>query len=253
VRWKEIKLRCCLPLSLIAVTRSLAGDDRILAFPARRRLSKKFFDSNLAHETGLDSGSAGIENEEFAGVREFRSGDNPRLIHWKTSARLPDQLFLRQFEPQTDQHVTVILDTALPASALPESFAALEHNICFVQSLVESLLGLGKTVTFYSLVPDPVRIELSDRSSPAFMAFKRTLALLEPNPALSTTELLRHARAHPRACCVLVSLSEGKEWQAMPGAKFTVVSPDEVPGLMLAGDAAPDVAIALTQDDDVRH
>ncbi len=50
---------------------------------------------------------------EFHGVREFRSGDNPRWIHWKTSARRR-ALLVREFEREVERRVLVVLDAAGP-------------------------------------------------------------------------------------------------------------------------------------------
>jgi uncharacterized protein (DUF58 family) len=51
---------------------------------------------------------------EFHGLRSYRSGDSPRLIHWRTSARR-GELMVREFEDEPSDNLLVIVDPTLPA------------------------------------------------------------------------------------------------------------------------------------------
>lgn len=46
---------------------------------------------------------------EFSGLREYRRGDNPRHIHWPSSARL-NELIVREYEPLASACLTLVLD-----------------------------------------------------------------------------------------------------------------------------------------------
>jgi uncharacterized protein (DUF58 family) len=47
------------------------------------------------------------------GVREYRPGDSPRRLHWKATARAPDQaLQVKLFEPTTSQRLHVLLNVS---------------------------------------------------------------------------------------------------------------------------------------------
>ncbi|UCV08597.1 DUF58 domain-containing protein [Dechloromonas denitrificans] len=61
---------------------------------------------------------------EFSGLREYRRGDNPRHIHWPTTARL-NELMVREYEPLASACLSIVLDQA-----------------------AESNVGLGKESTF---------------------------------------------------------------------------------------------------------
>jgi uncharacterized protein (DUF58 family) len=50
---------------------------------------------------------------EFHGLRGYRGGDSPRLIHWRTSARR-GELMVREFEDVPGDHLLVVLDPTLP-------------------------------------------------------------------------------------------------------------------------------------------
>lgn len=53
---------------------------------------------------------------EFHGLREFRSGDSPRWIHWRTTARVGD-LMVREFEEPPYENLILVLEPWLPVSA----------------------------------------------------------------------------------------------------------------------------------------
>lgn len=61
---------------------------------------------------------------EFSGLREYRRGDNPRHIHWPTTARL-NELMVREYEPLASACIYLLLDQA-----------------------AESNLGVGRESTF---------------------------------------------------------------------------------------------------------
>jgi len=60
------------------------------------------------------------DGEDVHGLRDYVDGDDPRLVHWPTSARL-DQLVVRQFERPRAGRTVVALDTS---SGVGPSFEA---------------------------------------------------------------------------------------------------------------------------------
>src|SRR5204863_4021232 len=69
---------------------------------------------------------------EFHGLRAFRSGDSPRWIHWRTSARC-GELMVREFEDVPSDNLILVVDPSLPEkrgrdtlhSGVPSPFFAL--------------------------------------------------------------------------------------------------------------------------------
>ena len=51
---------------------------------------------------------------EFHGLRAYRGGDSPRLIHWRTSARY-GELMVREFEDEPSDNLLLVFDPALPS------------------------------------------------------------------------------------------------------------------------------------------
>ena len=52
---------------------------------------------------------------EFSGLREYRRGDNPRHVHWPTTARL-NELMVREYEPLASACIYIALDQASEAN-----------------------------------------------------------------------------------------------------------------------------------------
>jgi uncharacterized protein (DUF58 family) len=71
---------------------------------------------------------------EFHGLRAFRSGDSPRWIHWRTSARC-NELMVREFEDVPSDDLILVLDPAVtdpgrPSPAL-EAVVSLAATVCW--------------------------------------------------------------------------------------------------------------------------
>ena len=58
--------------------------------------------------------------EDLAGLREYRRGDDRRLIHWKSLART-GELFVKEFEPESPRRYTVMLDLLARRSGDPRA------------------------------------------------------------------------------------------------------------------------------------
>ncbi|MGH7171223.1 MAG: DUF58 domain-containing protein [Gemmataceae bacterium] len=72
---------------------------------------------------------------EFHGLRSYQSGDSPRLIHWRTSARR-GALMVREFEDEPSDNLLLVVDPTLPAESdyLRQQFeeaVSLTASICW--------------------------------------------------------------------------------------------------------------------------
>ncbi len=74
--------------------------------------------------------------EEFVGLREYTVGDDPRRIHWPSSAR-HRELMVRQLEHDTEEEAVVYLETDSGA-ATPETF---EEMVSAAASLAVACCG----------------------------------------------------------------------------------------------------------------
>lgn len=75
------------------------------------------------------------QQQEYHGLRDYRPGDSPRWIHWRTSARLGEPM-IKEFEQQSEQDLAILIDPWLPRSKVtPELREALEQMIQFAATL----------------------------------------------------------------------------------------------------------------------
>jgi uncharacterized protein (DUF58 family) len=75
------------------------------------------------------------QHQEYHGLRDYRPGDSPRWIHWRTSARIGKPM-VKEFEQQNEQDLAVLIDPWLPRTKVaPEQREALEQVVQFAATL----------------------------------------------------------------------------------------------------------------------
>ena len=95
------------------------------------------------HWPGPTGGSAGPGPEgDFYGVREWRSGDSLRLIHWRSSART-GKFVVRQFEQPHNRDVAILLDLWLPENPSTPGDENVELAISFAATVLTDLCRQG--------------------------------------------------------------------------------------------------------------
>ena len=126
-------------------------------------------------------------NDEFYGVREFRSGENPRLIYWKRSART-GVLVSREMTQVSPPRLLLAVDTYAD-DRTPQTHARIERAIAMAGSLATSALDQEMAVGllawsnhWVSLNPDRGKRHRDDLLS--------VLARLPLNTEKKTPELL---------------------------------------------------------------
>jgi uncharacterized protein (DUF58 family) len=99
------------PLGLMqrAVQHHLTG--RLMVFPRLGRLTRRWTDVVQPMRAGTQRSMHrhGPREGEFHSLRDWRSGDSRRWIHWRTSARR-NQLTVRQFELRQNQDLALLVE-----------------------------------------------------------------------------------------------------------------------------------------------
>ncbi|MCR9116705.1 MAG: DUF58 domain-containing protein [bacterium] len=131
------------------------------------------------------SGTSG----DFYGMREYRSGDSLRWIHWRTSARL-GKLAIRQFEQQRNLDFAIVLDLWVPDEASEDDLLRAERAVCFAATVARS--WQGRTGSRLTIALSGSQAEYFSASAGAqFVAdMLEQLAVMEAGSADSTAELL---------------------------------------------------------------
>lgn len=98
------------PFRLVRMTRRLAGSSEVVVYPEVFELADFPLGSRRAEGSGARS-RAVQRGDEFHGLREYRRGDDPRHIHWKSVART-GELMVKEFAASVPRSYTVALDMA---------------------------------------------------------------------------------------------------------------------------------------------
>ncbi len=195
-------------LGLGARQRSVAVPGRIRvqpAFPSRRLLPEKL--SRLRVIEGMVAARGPGRGTEFDSLREYVRGDDVRAIDWRASARrgtagMGTGLQVRQYRPERDRRLIVVLDTGRTSAArvgdAPRLDAALDAALLL--AAVAQLAGDRVDLVAYDAGPRA----LLERAT--LSALSNTMALLEPalleaDASGIVSQVLRLAR---RRCLVVL-------------------------------------------------
>jgi uncharacterized protein (DUF58 family) len=223
-----------LPGSAVRVTAIFDAKHAVTVLPATYHL-QPFVDSLLA---GRHAATGRFEKlptaiEEYVGVREYRPGDSPKLIHRVLSLRTrdPGQFYVREFQDPTREDLSLVLDTAPPLDGDEELRRyRLEKAICFVYALCRTLAARRLTVRF--ICQYSARDVVTLRVRPLDMDLDRlqlVLAMVELRGDRATIgrALLDEVRRHG-AAVIFVSLRR-REQLEQQRLGIVTLTPDHVP------------------------
>ena len=108
-----------------------------MVYPTIGRLTRRWFQMQrqATENRRGQRHDRSAQQVEYHGLRDYRSGDSPRWIHWRTSARR-GELMVKEFEQQNEQDLAILIDPWLPRTkASPEQREALEQAISFAATL----------------------------------------------------------------------------------------------------------------------
>jgi uncharacterized protein (DUF58 family) len=141
------------PLGL--VERGYVTDVRgeLLVHPRIGRLGQRWYnEARMASESvQRQHTQRGMFEDEFHHLRDYRSGDNPRDIHWRTSARVQG-LMVRKYEQSRDQGLIVLLDLWQAKQPDSEQEDRVELAISFAATIGVDHLKQTRGVQHYLFV-----------------------------------------------------------------------------------------------------
>lgn len=112
-RFGPVRVRSRFPLGLVerSLTFDLPGE--LIVAPRLGRLTDRWHRESAAADELVQRRQPrrGAFPDEFEKLRSFRYGDNPRMIHWRTSAR-QNTLMVREYHEVRDRDLLVLLDLA---------------------------------------------------------------------------------------------------------------------------------------------
>jgi uncharacterized protein (DUF58 family) len=146
------------PLGLVCRSVAFPLIDEVIVHPRLGRLLPRWH--QVYQEAFLGSRRAqhkqGMVEGDFYGVRDWRSGDSQRWIHWRTTARRGD-LVVRQFELPRTQDLAILLDLWQPQSPTPDEIDDVELAVSFAATVAVHVCRRGGSqFTLASAAREPV-------------------------------------------------------------------------------------------------
>jgi uncharacterized protein (DUF58 family) len=135
-----LRLSTRFPFGLLRRSIDIDAPTELLVYPALVPVAEVALRSELV-ELGEKQSAARARSGDFRELRELRAGDDPRDIHWRTSARR-GRPFVREFEEESGRSVLVVLDTAVDEAGA----AVFESAVSYAASLALLLLRRGLRV-----------------------------------------------------------------------------------------------------------
>jgi uncharacterized protein (DUF58 family) len=116
------------PFGIVERRLTVKSPGQLLVYPQLGRLTRrwqKLLREALQTRRGRRHDRT-AQQQEYHGLRDYRSGDSLRWIHWRTSART-GQLMVKEFEQEKDQFLALLLDPWMPRTKIePEQREAIE-------------------------------------------------------------------------------------------------------------------------------
>jgi len=140
----RLRLASRFPFSLATATRDFDQPAALIVWPARGRLTAPLLRGGAVTSSRAAPSQASGGQDEFFGLREYRSDDNPRWIHWRKSAGREAPV-VREMARPLPEVLWVILDTGAPAASAAND-ARVEKMLRFAATLVDHAFARGYQV-----------------------------------------------------------------------------------------------------------
>jgi uncharacterized protein (DUF58 family) len=166
--------------------------DSILIFPPLAKVDRKLLQlCKSAEKTGAVMRPRQGGMDEFYGVKEYRRGENPRLIYWKRSARA-GTLVSKEMTQVAPPRLVLIIDTFLKDED-PDTYAAVERTIAMTASLASQAIEEGLLVGLVCWSGQWVTMQ-PERGKRHRLDILASLARLPRNTEQKLSQVMDHAR-----------------------------------------------------------
>lgn len=202
------EVRMADPFGLLNFARRFVRKTEVVVYPEVHDLAN--FPLSGGNAEAGSRGARGQRGDEFAGLREYRRGDDQRHIHWKSVART-GELFVKEFALEAPRRYTVALD--LRRSGIRAVEAEIEDAVSAAASV---LTHLQKERLPARLLCNDRSIEASEFAADeaAYWRAMRILATVRADGEALLSETLTEERATLGEGAVLISRTRD---ESLPG------------------------------------
>ena len=179
------------PLGLARASRTIGETESLLVCPRLGHLTHRWLQIVNSRRVGShqEGHQQGMLEGDYYGLREWRSGDSQRWIHWRTSAKL-GELAVRQFEQQRSHHLNLVLDLWEPDSPSEQEQINTEVAISFLATAVADLCQRGGSHVVISVAARETSFWSGPASTIVANEVLENLAVIEPGDGLQIYHVL---------------------------------------------------------------
>ncbi len=196
------------PLGLLQCWSVWPKSDQVIVYPRQGHLSRRW--TMLRQQSyqgrGKNARQQGLVEGDFHGLRDWRSGDAQRWIHWRTSARL-GELMVRQFEQHRDDDLAVLVDLWQPANPTKDDRMRVESVVSFAATVVSDQCRRGGGQMLLSTAGREITLARGPASMALLQDALEALAVAEATDGDRVPELLATTldQIRPRTSVLLIS------------------------------------------------
>jgi uncharacterized protein (DUF58 family) len=157
-RFRDLDIGTRSPFGIVEHRVTIPLADELLVYPRIGQLTRRWFlvQRQATENRRGQRHDRSAQQIEYHGLRDYRSGDSPRWIHWRTSARR-GELMVKEFEQQNEQDLAILVDPWLPRTkATYEQREAVEQAISFAATVcLETCRHQGRRLLLGWTGPSP--------------------------------------------------------------------------------------------------
>jgi uncharacterized protein (DUF58 family) len=183
------------PLGFVERALEFNADGEVIVYPRLGKLTAAWKQDSLTalELVETEDPHSGIYDDEFHRLREFRWGDNPRAIHWRTAARR-NELMVREYHQSRDRDLVVLLDLWVPDKPSDDDRQRVERAISFAATVsIEHMRNSREAVVTLSAAGKTAERWRGQAGTAAFDSLLEMLALMQPGKSLEPDELQERA------------------------------------------------------------
>ncbi|HUY88917.1 MAG TPA: DUF58 domain-containing protein [Pirellulales bacterium] len=178
-----LRLYTQFPLGLLRYRMTIDQPESLVVYPRLGRLAPGWSRVQRSSDLGLGVAARqqGFVEGEFYGLRDWRSGDSRRWLHWRTSARRQTPV-VRQFEQQRNEDLAIVLELWQPERPEAKDLETVELAVSFAGTILADLCRRGgKWLSISTSGPEPW-MESGPTSTALLHQTMRHLAETEAGP-----------------------------------------------------------------------
>jgi len=197
---REAAVSSAYPIGIFTLTRTWeAQPAHITVFPRIYPVARFPLPPSSARISGeLERPSPSVGQELIREVREYRSGDNPRHIHWRSSAH-HDRLMVKQFDAIATSETWIVPD--LDSLSHDRQIDSFERAVEIAATLASHLISEGQRCGIAGGLAEDgsLRLFLPPDAGPSHLqAILYALAKVQPEVSAEYPALLSALAAHYR-------------------------------------------------------